>query len=134
MRQMHLCGFHRRAGEPQPRDLAEPRARRRLSRPRLLPGNRSTLERGKFDFVFFADRLGIADRYGLNLEVGIRLGDQDATRLDPVPILSDGRGDAPPGARRDAFHDVRPAYHVARELRHLIISRAAGPRGTWSRQ
>ena len=46
-----------------------------------------TLERGKFDFVFFADRLGIADRYGLNLEVGIRYGDQDATRLDPVPIL-----------------------------------------------
>jgi alkanesulfonate monooxygenase SsuD/methylene tetrahydromethanopterin reductase-like flavin-dependent oxidoreductase (luciferase family) len=40
-----------------------------------------TLERGKFDFVFFADRLSIADRYNLNLESGIRYGDQDATRL-----------------------------------------------------
>ncbi len=46
-----------------------------------------TLERGLFDFLFFADRLGISDRYGQGLDVGIRFGDQDATRLDPVPIL-----------------------------------------------
>ncbi len=45
------------------------------------------LERGKFDFLFFADRLAIADRYGDSHVTGIRHGDQDATRMDPLPIL-----------------------------------------------
>src|SRR5216683_7673920 len=45
------------------------------------------LERGKFDFLFFADRLAIADRYGASHVTGIRHGDQDATRMDPLPIL-----------------------------------------------
>src|SRR5262249_32025494 len=46
-----------------------------------------TLERGKFHFVFFADRLAVGDTYGHSLDASIRWGDQDATRLDPVPIL-----------------------------------------------
>ena len=40
-----------------------------------------TLERGKFDLIFFADRLAIADRFGNDKEVGIRHGDQDSTRI-----------------------------------------------------
>ena len=44
-----------------------------------------TLERGKFDLVFFADRLGIADRFGNDKTIGIRYGDQDFTRMDPCP-------------------------------------------------
>src|SRR6202521_6321432 len=45
------------------------------------------LEQGKFALIFFADRLAVADRYGNDKEVGIRHGDQDSTRMDPVPIL-----------------------------------------------
>lgn len=44
------------------------------------------LERGRFDLLFFADRFAIADRYGGDKTVGLRYGDQDATRLDPMPI------------------------------------------------
>lgn len=46
------------------------------------------LEQGKFDLVFFADRLAISDSYGENFEVGLQYGDQDAARLDPIPVLS----------------------------------------------
>jgi FMN-dependent oxidoreductase (nitrilotriacetate monooxygenase family) len=46
------------------------------------------LERGKFDLVFFADRLAVSDCYGADLRVGVQYGDQDAFRLDPVPVLS----------------------------------------------
>src|SRR5499427_9085983 len=45
------------------------------------------LERGRFDLIFFADRLAIADRYGNDKTIGIRHGDQDSTRMDPMPIL-----------------------------------------------
>lgn len=47
-----------------------------------------SLERGKFDMAFFADRLAMSSRYGDNLEVGARYGDQDATRLDPTLVVS----------------------------------------------
>jgi len=47
-----------------------------------------TLERGKFDLAFFADRLAMSDRFGDSLEVGARYGDQDATRLDPTLVLA----------------------------------------------
>lgn len=47
-----------------------------------------SLERGKFDMAFFADRLAMSERYGDNLEAGARYGDQDATRLDPTLVVS----------------------------------------------
>jgi FMN-dependent oxidoreductase (nitrilotriacetate monooxygenase family) len=47
-----------------------------------------SLERGKFDMAFFADRLAMSDRFGDSLEVGARYGDQDATRLDPTLVLA----------------------------------------------
>jgi FMN-dependent oxidoreductase (nitrilotriacetate monooxygenase family) len=47
-----------------------------------------TLERGKFDMAFFADRLAMSARFGDSIEVGARYGDQDATRLDPVLVVS----------------------------------------------
>lgn len=46
------------------------------------------LERGLFDLAFFADRLAMSDRYGEDLETGARYGDQDATRLDPILVVS----------------------------------------------
>ena len=47
-----------------------------------------SLERGLFDLVFFADRLAMSSRYGGSIEIGARYGDQDATRLDPIPVLA----------------------------------------------
>jgi FMN-dependent oxidoreductase (nitrilotriacetate monooxygenase family) len=90
-----------------------------------------TLERGKFDFVFFADRLGIADRYGLNLEVGIRYGDQDATRLDPVPVLGAMAAVTRHlglGATRSTTYDQ--PYHIAREF--ATLDHLSGGRAAWN--
>lgn len=46
-----------------------------------------TLERGKFDLLFFADRLAVSTRFGGNHHYGVGHGDQDATRMDPLPVL-----------------------------------------------
>jgi FMN-dependent oxidoreductase (nitrilotriacetate monooxygenase family) len=89
----------------------------------------ATLERGKFDFLFFADRLAVNDRFGGDLEVGIRYGDQDATRMDPVPLLGALAATTKHlglGATRSTSYDA--PYHVAREfatLDHLSQGRAA---------
>jgi len=48
----------------------------------------TSLERGVFDLVFFADRLAVSTQYGGSHKFGLRHGDQDATRLDPIPVLS----------------------------------------------
>ncbi|SHN86988.1 LLM class flavin-dependent oxidoreductase [Bradyrhizobium erythrophlei] len=87
------------------------------------------LEQGKFDLIFFADRLAIADRYGNDKEVGIRHGDQDSTRMDPVPILGALAATTRHiglGATRSTTYDQ--PYHLAREFRtidHLSNGRAA---------
>ena len=87
------------------------------------------MERGKFDLLFFADRLGMADRFQGSLETGLRHGDQDATRLDPVPILGAMAAVTERiglGATRSTTYDA--PYHVAREFRtldHMSAGRAA---------
>ncbi|WP_454624923.1 LLM class flavin-dependent oxidoreductase [Bradyrhizobium cenepequi] len=87
------------------------------------------LERGKFDFMFFADRLAIADRYGASHETGIRHADQDATRMDPVPILGAIAAVTSRlglGATRSTTYDA--PYNIAREfatLDHISAGRAA---------
>ena len=87
------------------------------------------LERGKFDLAFFADRLAMADTYGHSLETGVTFGDQDALRLDPIPVLAmmaavtDRLG---LGATRSTTY-YHP-YHIARTfatLDHLSNGRAA---------
>jgi FMN-dependent oxidoreductase (nitrilotriacetate monooxygenase family) len=90
-----------------------------------------TLERGKFDFLFFADRLGISDRFGGDLEVGIRYGDQDATRLDPVPLLGALAASTTHiglGATRSTSYDQ--PYHVAREF--ATLDHLSGGRAAWN--
>ena len=73
------------------------------------------LERGRFDLLFFADRLAIDDRYGGDKTVGLRYGDQDAPRLDPMPILVPWRprrdisGWEPRGRRRTSSPIILPA-------------------------
>lgn len=88
-----------------------------------------SLERGLFDLVFFADRLAMSSRYGDSIEVGARHGDQDATRLDPLPVLGVMAGATSRiglGATRSTTY-ARP-YSLAREfatLDHLSAGRAA---------
>jgi FMN-dependent oxidoreductase (nitrilotriacetate monooxygenase family) len=88
-----------------------------------------TLERGRFDFLFFADRLAIADRYGSSHVTGIRHGDQDATRMDPLPILGALAALTEHiglGATRSTTYDA--PYNIAREfatLDHISAGRAA---------
>ncbi|MBN8919302.1 MAG: NtaA/DmoA family FMN-dependent monooxygenase [Rhizobiales bacterium] len=88
-----------------------------------------TLERGFFDLIFFADRLAIADRFGDDKAVGIRHGDQDSTRMDPVPFLGALAATTRHiglGATRSTTYDQ--PYHIAREFRtldHLSEGRAA---------
>jgi len=90
-----------------------------------------TLERGKFDFLFFADRLGISDRFGGDLEVGVRYGDQDATRLDPVPLLGALAATTTHiglGATRSTSYDQ--PYHIAREF--ATLDHLSGGRAAWN--
>lgn len=90
-----------------------------------------TLERGKFDFLFFADRLAVADRYGESLETGIRLGDQDATRMDPVPVLGAMAAVTQHiglGATRSTTYDA--PYNIAREF--ATLDHLSGGRVAWN--
>ncbi|MFG1424524.1 LLM class flavin-dependent oxidoreductase [Roseixanthobacter glucoisosaccharinicivorans] len=90
-----------------------------------------TLERGKFDFLFFADRLAVADRYGESLETGIRLGDQDATRMDPLPVLGAMAAVTQHiglGATRSTTYDA--PYNIAREF--ATLDHLSGGRVAWN--
>lgn len=88
-----------------------------------------TLERGKFDLLFFADRLAISSSFGQSSDVGLRYGDQDATRMDPIPVLSLISAHTKSiglGATRSTTY-CQP-YHIARTfatLDHLSRGRAA---------
>ncbi|HEY0291645.1 MAG TPA: LLM class flavin-dependent oxidoreductase [Hansschlegelia sp.] len=90
-----------------------------------------TLERGVFDLVFFADRLAIADRYGDSHEMGLRLGDQDATRMDPLPILGAMAAVTSRlglGATRSTTYDA--PFNVAREF--ATLDHISGGRAAWN--
>lgn len=127
---MHLCGFliagpvvHSHAIWRNPKHRTD-----FLGLDHYL-GIARLLERGKFDFMFFADRLAIADRYGASHETGIRHADQDATRMDPVPILgaiAAVTSHIGLGATRSTTYDA--PYNIAREfatLDHISAGRAA---------
>lgn len=89
------------------------------------------LERGKFDFLFFADRLAIADRYGASHRIGINYGDQDATRMDPVPILGAIAAVTRHiglGATRSTTYDA--PYNIAREF--ATLDHLSGGRAAWN--
>lgn len=89
------------------------------------------LERGKFDFLFFADRLAIADRYGASHRTGISRGDQDATRMDPIPLLGALAAVTTRiglGATRSTTYDA--PYHIAREF--ATLDHISGGRAAWN--
>ncbi|WP_180028335.1 LLM class flavin-dependent oxidoreductase [Acinetobacter sp. YH16032] len=47
-----------------------------------------TLERGKFDFVFFADMLAFPERFGNSIEASIQKGVQFTASLDPLHVAT----------------------------------------------
>ncbi|WP_430912948.1 LLM class flavin-dependent oxidoreductase [Methylobacterium sp. sgz302541] len=127
---MHLCGFMNAGPVVHSHALwRNPRHETPFLSLRHYVEIAQILERGRFDLMFFADRLAIADRYGDSHVVGIRHGDQDATRLDPLPIL--GAASAMThhiglGATRSTTY--ASPYGVAREfatLDHISSGRAA---------
>ncbi len=87
------------------------------------------LERARFDLVFFADRLAMADTFGHSLETGVTYGDQDVIRLDPIPVLAmmaTATRRLGLGATRSTTY-YQP-YHIARTfatLDHLTRGRVA---------
>jgi FMN-dependent oxidoreductase (nitrilotriacetate monooxygenase family) len=130
MREMHLAGFliagpvahsHALWRHPETRfDFVGPEDYQTIAR---------VLERGKFDLLFFADRLAMSSTYGQSLEMGVTYGDQDAVRLDPVPVLALMAAATTRiglGATRSTTY-YHP-YHLARTfatLDHLTRGRAA---------
>ncbi|MBP0598140.1 LLM class flavin-dependent oxidoreductase [Herbaspirillum sp. LeCh32-8] len=90
-----------------------------------------TLERGKFDLLFFADRLAVSTRYGENHRHGIAVGDQDATRLDPLPLLGALAAVTQHiglGATRSTTYSQ--PYSLAREF--ATLDHLSGGRAAWN--
>jgi FMN-dependent oxidoreductase (nitrilotriacetate monooxygenase family) len=127
---MHLAAFliagpvaHSHALWRHPRtdsDFLHPELYQRIAR---------VLERARFDLVFFADRLAMADTFGHSLATGVTYGDQDAVRLDPIPVLAMMASVTRRlglGATRSTTY-YQP-YHIARTfatLDHLTRGRVA---------
>ncbi len=90
-----------------------------------------TLERGRFDLLFFADRLAVGDRFGDSHEVSLRYGDQDAMRLDPVPLLGALAAITKHiglGATRSTTYEV--PFSLAREF--ATLDHLSGGRAAWN--
>ncbi|NBB11876.1 LLM class flavin-dependent oxidoreductase [Pseudomonas sp. SLFW] len=84
-RQLHLGAFLMGIGhhasawrlpDAQPGNLTSPAYFKALAQ---------TAERGKFDYLFFADRLALSDRFGNNLDASVHY--LTSSRLDPVALL-----------------------------------------------
>ncbi|MFB8828416.1 NtaA/DmoA family FMN-dependent monooxygenase [Azotobacter sp. CWF10] len=129
-RQIHLAGFllagpvvHSHAVWRHPDTLGD------YLDPEYYARSARVLEEGLFDLLFFADRFAIGDQLGGSRELALRYGAQDATRLDPLPILSYLVGQTRRlglGVTRSTTY-YEPA-HVARSLAtldHLSRGRAA---------
>ncbi|WP_343582902.1 LLM class flavin-dependent oxidoreductase [Herbaspirillum sp.] len=90
-----------------------------------------TLERANFDLLFFADRLAVSTRYGESHRHGIAVGDQDATRLDPLPILGALAAVTERiglGATRSTTYSQ--PYSLAREF--ATLDHLSGGRAAWN--
>jgi len=106
-----------------------PATRGDFLRPELYCEIARLLERARFDLVFFADRLAMADTFAHSFATGVLYGDQDAIRLDPIPVLAMMAGVTRRlglGATRSTTY-YQP-YHIARTfatLDHLTRGRVA---------
>lgn len=89
------------------------------------------VEEGLFDFLFFADRLAVGNEMGGSRDTALRYGAQDATRLDPMVVLSylaAGTSKLGLGATRSTTY-YEPA-HVARAF--ATLDHLSGGRAAWN--
>ncbi|MBD1551235.1 LLM class flavin-dependent oxidoreductase [Pseudomonas typographi] len=84
-RQLHLGAFIMGVGHHAAAWRLPGAAPANLTRPGYFKALAQTAERGKFDYLFFADRLALSDRYGNNLDASVRY--LAGSRLDPVALL-----------------------------------------------
>jgi len=88
-KQMHLAGFliasQLTHSHPQWR---HPRQDLDFLRPEFYQNIGRVLERGKFDYVFFADALAIPHRYGDSIVETLRRGTQGAVLIDPAYVVA----------------------------------------------
>ena len=84
MRRMHLAGFFSAGNVTHAHGAwRHARATNGFLSKEYYHDIARTLERGKFDLLFFPDALAIEDSYGNNLDTGVRYGGQGAIALEP---------------------------------------------------
>jgi FMN-dependent oxidoreductase (nitrilotriacetate monooxygenase family) len=88
-RQLHLAGFliasqltHSHA------QWRHPRSDLNFLRSQFYEDIARTLERGKFDYVFFADNLSVPSTYAAGFEEGLRRGVQGVAAIDPAYVVA----------------------------------------------
>ncbi len=132
MPQMHLAAFLIAGPVAHSHALwRDPQTQLGFLQPAYYQQIAQVLERGKFDLLFFADRLAVSDCYGGDFQTGVKYGDQDAFRLDPLPILSMMAASTQQiglGATRSTtyFHP----YHLARSF--ATLDHLSGGRAAWN--
>lgn len=84
-RQLHLGAFLAGVGHHASAWRLPGAEPERLTQPGFYKALAQTAERGKFDYLFFADRLALSDRYGNDLHASLRY--LASPRLDPVTLL-----------------------------------------------
>ncbi|WNZ27043.1 LLM class flavin-dependent oxidoreductase [Leptolyngbya sp. NK1-12] len=88
-KQLHLAGFliasQLTHSHPQWR---HPRQDLNFLRPEFYQNIGRILERGKFDYVFFADGLAVPHRYGDSIAETLRRGTQGAILIDPAYVVA----------------------------------------------
>ncbi|MBD2339895.1 LLM class flavin-dependent oxidoreductase [Calothrix sp. FACHB-156] len=85
MKQMHLVGFMHSSHVVLSHAIwRHPQTELGFLGPEFYQHIAQTLERGKFDMVFFADALAFPDRHGNSFELGLKYGAQGVVRLDPI--------------------------------------------------
>jgi FMN-dependent oxidoreductase (nitrilotriacetate monooxygenase family) len=129
-RQLHLAGFlwasHLTHSHAQWR---HPRQDPGWLTPEYYVNLARIAERGKFDFVFFADLLAVPGRYGNDARDALRRGTQAVASLDPalvVAIMAAATSRIGLGLTRSTTY--YPPYDIARSfatLDHLSRGRAA---------
>ncbi|MDB5058210.1 MAG: FMN-dependent monooxygenase, partial [Chloroflexi bacterium] len=130
IRQMHLAGFLIAGPVAHSHALwRHPETAMNFLQPEGYQEIAGILERGKFDLLFFADRLAMSTTYGDSLDVGVRHGDQDVVRLDPLQVLGlVAAGTTQLGLGATCSTTYYLPYYLARAfatLDHLSRGRAA---------
>ncbi|MEH2462749.1 LLM class flavin-dependent oxidoreductase [Nostoc sp.] len=88
-KQMHLAGFMHASHVVHSHAIwRHPKTHSGFLQPEYYQNVARTLERGKFDLVFFADILALPDRYGNSFETSVKYGTQGAVTLDPVLVAT----------------------------------------------